>query len=87
MVSKKSKKVSVKRDIKKIVIDLKGVKWMNSLGIGSIMRSHTTIKNAGGELVLARLSDKVNSVLILTQLIKIFKTFNNIEDALKSFAE
>ena len=73
------------QDIKKIVLDLDGVKWMNSLGIGAIMRSHTTVKNAGGDLCLARISDKVNSVLVLTQLIRIFKTYDSVKEAVESF--
>ena len=70
---------------KKIVLDLDGVKWMNSLGIGALMRSHTTIQNAGGQLCLARIAGKVNSVLVLTQLIKIFKTHETIDQAIESF--
>ncbi|MCB0283233.1 MAG: STAS domain-containing protein [Calditrichae bacterium] len=72
--------------INKIVLDLDGVKWMNSLGIGAIMRSHTTVSNSGGRFCLARISEKVNSVLVLTQLINIFETFDNVDDAVKSFS-
>lgn len=70
----------------KIVLDLDGVKWMNSLGIGAIMRSHTTVSNSGGHFCLARISEKVNSVLVLTQLINIFKTFDSVDEAVKSFS-
>lgn len=73
--------------IKKIVLDLDGVKWMNSLGIGAIMRSHTTVSNAGGRFSLARISEKVNSVLVLTQLVNIFETFESVDEAVKSFSE
>ncbi len=79
-------KAMLGQNIKKVVLDLHGVKWMNSLGIGALMACHTTLKNKEGELALARISDKVDSVLILTQLIKIFKTFDSIDEAVKSLS-
>jgi len=77
-------KAMLGQKIKKIVLDLHDVNWMNSIGIGALMRSHTTIKNNEGVLCMARLSGKVHSVLMLTQLTKIFKTFDSVEDAVKS---
>jgi anti-sigma B factor antagonist len=70
--------------IKKIVLDLDGVKWINSLGIGAIMRSHTTVSSVGGKFCLSRIADKVQSVLVITQLINIFETFESKEDAIAS---
>lgn len=78
-------KAMIGQKIKKIVLDMHDVNWMNSIGIGALMRSHTTIKNNDGEMVLSRLSGKVNSVLMLTQLTKIFKSFDTVDDAVKSF--
>ncbi len=78
-------KAMLGQKIKKIVLDLDGVKWINSLGIGAIMRSHTTVKNHDGEFCLARISDKVTSVLVLTQLINIFKTYDSLDEAINSF--
>jgi len=70
--------------IKKIVLDLDGVKWINSLGIGAIMRSHTTVSNNGGKFCLSRIADKVQSVLVITQLINIFETFSSNDEAIES---
>lgn len=72
--------------IKKIVLDLGGVSWINSIGIGSIMRGHTTISNAQGKLCLANVSDKVNSVLMITQLLSIFNTHESVDQAIKSLS-
>ena len=69
--------------IKKIVLDLDGVKWINSLGIGAIMRSHTTVSNAGGKFCLTHIADKVQSVLVVTQLINIFDTYDTRDEAIK----
>jgi len=71
--------------IKKIVIDLNGVSWMNSMGVGSLMRCLTTIRNAEGDLRLARMSEKARSVFVITQLISIFKIFETVDEARESF--
>src|SRR3990172_1948597 len=60
----------------KVVIDLAKVKWMNSSGLGAIMGSLTTLKNAGGELKLANVTEKVQSLFMITKLITIFKTYH-----------
>lgn len=72
--------------IKNVVIDLGGVKWMNSSGMGVLMASMTTLNNADGKLVLARVTEKVESLLIITQLIKVFTTFETVERAVSSFS-
>ena len=71
--------------MKNIVIDLGDVKWMNSSGMGVLMAAMTTLSNSGGKLVLARVTEKVESLLIITQLIKIFTTFETVERAKASF--
>lgn len=71
--------------IKNIVIDLKHVNWMNSLGVGVIMSCYASIKNAGGELKLSALTEKVRSVMLIMQLIKVFEIYENYEEAAKSF--
>lgn len=71
--------------LNKVVIDLGGVKWMNSSGMGVLMACTTTLKNSDGQLVLARVSDKVNSLLMITQLIKVFDTFETVERAIAKF--
>ena len=71
--------------VNKIVIDLNGVSWMNSMGVGALMRCLTTIRNAEGDLRLARMSEKARSVFVITQLISIFKIFESVEEAIESF--
>ena len=71
--------------IKNIVIDLKHVSWMNSLGIGALMSAYTTVINTGGNFYLSGVADKVKSVLIITKLIRIFKTFDTVDEAVAEF--
>jgi len=75
----------VDNDIKKVVIDLGKVKWMNSSGLGVLMGSMTTLKNSNGELKLANVTDKVKSLFMITKLITIFDTHESIDDAVGSF--
>ena len=70
---------------KKIVIDIKGVKWMNSSGLGILMACFGTVSNAGGNLKLASVTDKVRSVLMITKLIEFFDTYENADRAVASF--
>lgn len=70
----------------KVVIDLGNVKWMNSSGLGAIMGSMTTLKNAGGELKLANVTEKVKSLFIITKLITIFETYESVDEAVSNFS-
>ncbi len=56
-------------DVKKIVLDLGKVKWINSSGLGSLIAAMTSVKNKGGEMRLANITEKVESVFMITQLI------------------
>jgi anti-sigma B factor antagonist len=72
-------------DVRKIVLDLGKVKWINSSGLGSLIAAMTSIKNKGGEMRLANITEKVESVFMITQLIKVFKTYETVERAVGSF--
>ena len=75
----------VANGVTKVVIDLGKVTWMNSTGLGALMSSLTTVKNAEGELKIARATDKVKSLFMVTKLITIFDNFDTVEEALDSF--
>ena len=70
---------------KKLVIDLAGVKWINSSGLGVLMGSMTTMKNADGEMKLANVSDRIQSLFMITKLITIFETYDSTDKAVGSF--
>lgn len=69
----------------KIIIDLGKVTWLASVGLGAILASYTSVKNAGGNLKLARSTRKIRSVLIFTQLIKILEDYDTVQEAVDSF--
>ena len=75
----------IEDDKKKVVIDLSKVDWMNSTGLGLLISGLTTLRKAGGELKLANVTDKIQSLLTITKLVTIFKSYDTVEEAVKSF--
>lgn len=71
---------------KNIVLDLSGVKFMNSSGLGMLISGLTTMKKAGGLLKLAGTTEKIESLLIITKLITIFESFDSVDKAVQSFS-
>jgi anti-sigma B factor antagonist len=76
----------IDKNKKKVVIDLSKVEWMNSTGLGILISGLTTLRNNGGELKLACVTDKIESLLTITKLITVFESFDTVEDAVKSFS-
>jgi len=70
---------------KNIIIDLSDVKYVDSSGIGNIIKAFSTVKDAGGKLKLSGLSDKIKGVLNIVKLDRIFEQFPTVEEASKSF--
>ncbi len=73
------------RDDVKIVLDLSKIKWMNSSGLGALISSLTSVKNKGGEIRLANITEKVQSLFMITQLVRVFKSYDSVEEAVNSF--
>jgi anti-sigma B factor antagonist len=71
---------------RKVVIDLSKVEWMNSTGLGILISGLTTLRNNGGELKLAGITEKIESLLTITKLITVFENYDSVEEAAKSFA-
>lgn len=69
-----------------IVADLARVNWMNSSGLGILISGLTTIRNAGGDLRLAAVTDRIRSLLMITKLLTVFETFETTEEAIQSFS-
>jgi anti-sigma B factor antagonist len=71
---------------KNIIIDLKETGFVNSTGLGMLISGYTTVKNGGGELKLANVTEKIESLLIITKLTSVFTNYNSIDDAVNSFS-
>ncbi len=77
----------IDEDKKNIVVDLSDVKFMNSSGLGMLIGGLTTMKKADGNLKLAKVTEKIESLLIITKLITIFEFFETTEEAVKSYTK
>jgi anti-sigma B factor antagonist len=74
------------RGIKKVLLNMKEVDFVDSSGIGEMVRGHVQLAKIGGQLKLVNLSNHVNMLLQVTSLNKVFEIFDNEPGGIKSFA-
>jgi anti-sigma B factor antagonist len=72
--------------IKKIVIDLHHVRWINSPGLGILIGCWSLVAQANGELKIANATDKVNNLLVMTHLIEFFGNYESVPRAVASYS-
>ena len=72
---------------KNVVVDLSKTKFMNSSGLGMLISGMTTMRNAGGDLRLANVADRIQSLLVITKLITVFKHYDSVDEAVTSYDE
>jgi len=70
---------------KKLLLNLEGVPYVDSAGLGEIVRTYTTVSRQGGNLKLVNLTKRITDLLSITKLLTVFETFDNEPEALKSF--
>ena len=57
-----------------VVVNLGKTPWASSQGVGMLIGAHTSLKNRGGELVLADIQDRIRDILDVTKLTMVFHT-------------
>ena len=70
---------------KKVLLNLAGVKYMDSTGVGELIANYTTITRNGGQLKLLNLTVRIQNLLVITKLLTVFDSYDNEAEALKSF--
>ena len=70
---------------KKIVLNLAGVPYIDSAGLGEVVRTYTTVSRQGGSLKLLNLTKRITDLLSITKLLTVFECHDNEADAVKSF--
>ena len=73
------------RGYNKVVLDFDRVKWINSPGIGALIKWLMILRQNGGDLRLTNTKDKVEQYLKITKLMTVIKTFESPQDAVNSF--
>jgi anti-sigma B factor antagonist len=70
----------------KIVLNLAAVPYMDSAGLGEVVRSFATVRRHNGALKMVHLTKRITDLLTITKLLMVFDTFESEKDALDSFA-
>ena len=70
-----------------IVLNLAGVTFIDSCGLGELVASQISVKNKGGEIRLLALTDTLRELLTATGLLSVFDTYDTEADAVQNFAE
>jgi anti-sigma B factor antagonist len=71
---------------KKVVLNLEDVPYLDSAGLGEIVRTYTTISRQGGSLKLLNLTKRITDLLSITKLLTVFETYDSEADAVRSFS-
>jgi anti-sigma B factor antagonist len=69
----------------KIILNLGEVDYVDSAGLGEIVRCYTTVSRKGGRLKLIHLTKKIRDLLSITKLLTVFETFDSEDEAVRSF--
>ncbi len=70
---------------KRVVVDLGDVQFMNSSGLGMLIGGLNKIRNAGGDLKIARASEKIQNLLKVTKLTTLFDHYEKVNQAVSAF--
>jgi len=70
---------------KKILLDLGGVSYVDSAGLGQLVQVRTTASTSGGSLKLMNVTKRLKDLLVVTKLVTVFDSYDNEAEALASF--
>jgi len=76
----------VQKGHKKLILNLEGVPYIDSAGLGEIVRTYTTVSRQGGKLKLLNLTKRITDLLSITKLLTVFETFESEQEAVRSFS-
>jgi anti-sigma B factor antagonist len=75
----------LKEGRKLILLNLNGLVYLDSSGIGDLVHAYMSVIKRGGEMKVVGLTDKVEEILKITQLYQVFQEFQDERSALQSF--
>lgn len=70
---------------KKILLDLGGVSYVDSAGLGQLVQVRTTAQTGGGALKLVNVTKRLKDLLVVTKLVTVFDSYDSEAEALASF--
>jgi len=69
----------------RVILNLRGVDYIDSTGLGTLVIGYTSLKRAGGKLVLLHLNRRNIELLVFTKLATVFEIFADEQEAVNSF--
>jgi anti-sigma B factor antagonist len=72
---------------RKLIVNMMGVPYMDSSGLGELISCYTTLKRVSGHIKLLHLSDRLQNLLVITKLTTVFETFDSEPAAVASFSQ
>lgn len=69
------------------VVNLNEVPYVNSIGLSFLISILTRARSAGGEVLIANVSDKIKQILLMTRLQAMFMVTNSVEEAVAHFSQ
>ncbi len=76
----------VQQGHRNLLLNLEGVPYVDSAGLGEIVRTYTTVSRQGGQLKLVNLTKRITDLLSITKLLTVFETYESEDEAVKSFS-
>ena len=74
---------AIQENLKSCIVDISGLRYINSSGIGLLITILTKFRNKGGEVYLMKPSESVQKLLVITKLNAIFQIVQSEEEVLK----
>ncbi len=68
-----------------LLLDMGGVDWVNSTGLGILVAGYTTLRKNNGRMKICCVSRRVDDILIVSGLKRVFEVFDSREEAIASF--
>lgn len=70
----------------KLILNLAEVPYIDSGGLGQVVRTYTTVKQHNGSLKLMNVTKRIEDLLAITKLLTVFDVFETEQEALQSFS-
>jgi anti-sigma B factor antagonist len=75
----------VQEGARRILVNMAGISYVDSAGLGELISAYTTTKREGGTLKLLNTTKRLKDLLVITKLATVFETFENEAEAIASF--
>ena len=72
---------------KQIALDLAGVSYIDSAGLGELVSAHATVTRNGGRIKVCNLTKRVSDLLTITKLLTVFDVCDSKQQAVKELSE